>query len=379
MRPLTSESFRGLLSERAAPCVSIYMPIARGPRAADQNRIRYAHVLSRVRAELSGKISPRDLDTLMESFKALDLPEFWAGGGAALAAFAARDFKAQFRLIDPVEELVIVASSFHVRPLIAQLQANRHFFLLTVSQKHSQLFRGSRLGLSPVEIGAPASLEDAIGVDQREHMVAQRSGATGGRTRGIFSGQGTGGAPAHEDLLRYFRAIDERLWAELKHENAPLVLACPLEYEPHFRAVSRYPHLATKFLHGNFEHSTVEQLHELAWPIAHEEAERNETRWIDEFGSFAAHGKGTSELSEIARFAVQGRVRELMLADGEHVWGNFDRATGALDIASPQAGPQGEDVLDDIAETVLQRGGHVLSLEKTRMPVRAGAAAILRW
>ena len=44
-----------------------------------------------------------------------------------------------------------------------------------------------------------------------------------------------------------------------------------------------------------------------------------------------------------------------------------------------QTGPQDDDVLDDLAEIVLSRGGEVVVLDPARMPEEAAAVAMFRW
>ena len=56
-----------------------------------------------------------------------------------------------------------------------------------------------------------------------------------------------------------------------------------------------------------------------------------------------------------------------------------NRATGEVTLHAGQTGPQDDDVLDDLAEIVLARGGEVLVLEPGKMPQEAAAAATFRW
>lgn len=58
--------------------------------------------------------------------------------------------------------------------------------------------------------------------------------------------------------------------------------------------------------------------------------------------------------------------------------GRINAATGdvALDDLSH---PQVEDLLDDLGELVLKRGGHVVIVPTERMPTKTGAAAIFRY
>jgi hypothetical protein len=248
MRLLTTESFRSLLTAHPAPCVSIFMPTERGPRASDQNRVRYEHLLQRARNDMHPFYSPRDIDPVLEPLARLPGTELWDAQHAGVAAFASRKFHLHFQLTDPPEELVIVGDSFHVRPLLAQLQTNRHYFLLNLNQKHAQLYRGTRRGLVPVELHGVA-FEVASVAKVRERASTQHSGGAGFGV-GIHHGQQGGDVGQREELQQYFREVDRAMQRELAFEKAPLVLAAPRELHTSYRMLSRYAHIAEEALHG---------------------------------------------------------------------------------------------------------------------------------
>ncbi|MHB8797015.1 MAG: hypothetical protein ACYDBY_01000 [Thermoanaerobaculia bacterium] len=84
-------------------------------------------------------------------------------------------------------------------------------------------------------------------------------------------------------------------------------------------------------------------------------------------------------LTAVAEAAVAGRVRRLVVAGGKTLFGRMDRETGEITLHAGQSGPQDDDVLDDLAEIVLARGGEVFVLDAAKMPHEAAAVAIYRW
>lgn len=378
MRPLTVGSFRNLLSSHPPPCVSIYMPIEHGPRSLDENRLRYRHLLDTATKELAGRHGSRELATLFEPLRELLKLEFWAQQKAALALFSCPRFSTYFNLPDRLEELVIVAASFHVRPLLALLQSNQHFFLLELSHKSARLFRGSRVGLAPVDLHGASEAPETT--KERTKSTTRHAGGRGASGPSIVHGaHGDRSSEDHEETLRYLRSIDRSLLHELAEERSPLVLAAPRELAALYRQVSRYPGLVEEVVQGNFDHAAPHELFERAWPVVQAELARRTQEKLEAYERQIKQGRATAELSSIARYAVQGRVRELFLAQGENLWGRFDRESGALELAPRGERPLGDDVLDDIAEAVLMRGGEVLSIDKHDMPAQAPVAALLRW
>ena len=133
------------------------------------------------------------------------------------------------------------------------------------------------------------------------------------------------------------------------------------------------------WIEGNFDHTSAADLHEKAWPIVHGELRLREARAVDEAGRMRGAGLATRDLDDVAAAAVQGRVRKLLLAKGRHVWGKLDRISGSVDRRTSQSDAHDDDVLDDIAQAVLSRGGEVLMLEPERLDGDAELEAVLRW
>jgi hypothetical protein len=89
--------------------------------------------------------------------------------------------------------------------------------------------------------------------------------------------------------------------------------------------------------------------------------------------------RSSDDVESVAAAAVAGRVRRLLIARGRTVRGALDRSTGAVRKRAAREDAFGDDVLDDLAEAVLVRGGAVHVVEKDRMPTKSPVAAVLRW
>jgi hypothetical protein len=101
-------------------------------------------------------------------------------------------------------------------------------------------------------------------------------------------------------------------------------------------------------------------------------------RWTEEFGLARSKWLGTDDVSSIADAAVAGRVATLLVESDRKIPGKIDPGTGRI---SPEAmcDPAVDDLLDDLAEQVLKKGGLVAVVPADRMPTRSGAAAIFRY
>ncbi|RPH70026.1 MAG: hypothetical protein EHM78_13020 [Myxococcaceae bacterium] len=90
-------------------------------------------------------------------------------------------------------------------------------------------------------------------------------------------------------------------------------------------------------------------------------------------------GRAGIGLREVANAAIHGRVRTLLHAEGEHLWGKLDRTTGDLEVREEQLDTEDAEVIDDLSETVLLRGGDVFEVPRGALPNGSPVAAIYRY
>ncbi len=377
MRAMTVEDLRTLVASHTPPCVSLYMPTH--PRGSAEDKPQFDGAIREVREELSGAMSPNEAKKFVDPLEKLSTPSFWAEHAAGLVVFHSRDHTAVYRLPTPVERTLVVADSFHIRPLVRFLQSNQRYYLLSLSQNYVRLFKGSANGLAPVEVAAlPRSLEAALGTEERERSVRTHFGASGGKNA-LYGGADKSDTSRDEDLLRFFRAVDAALWPLLRDEKVPLILAAPQRELPIYHSITRYTHVADKGLHGNFSEARMEDMHAKAWPIVQEivDARTNEVR--QQYDRLVSRSRALDEIRGIAKYAVQGRVHQLLLERDSRQWGRFDKSSGSIELHGKDRAQGDDDVLDDLAEAVLLRGGEVFAVDKARMPSKSPIAAILRW
>lgn len=100
--------------------------------------------------------------------------------------------------------------------------------------------------------------------------------------------------------------------------------------------------------------------------------------FIDQFNARSAHDQGDSDLSRVARSAVEGRIETLLVDADRRVPGRLDLETGAIEYEA-LSNPDVDDLLDDVAQQVIQGGGEVVMVPSERMPTDTGLAAIYRY
>jgi hypothetical protein len=380
IRPFRAEELRGLLRGGTPPCVSIYLPTHRKHPGWKQDPVRFKALLGEAEALLANG-GARDARALIEPLRALLDEPNWEYSLDGLAVFLSAGEVTAYRLPMPVPERVVVAETFHTKPLLRFLHANRRYYVLGISQNDVTLYEGSSYGAGPVELrGVPASLRDALGVAVRDRGVSPSGGGGAGAGAGpVFHGRGPGREDTKEELLPYFRAVDRGVRELLRDERAPLLLAAVGYYHPLYRDANRYPHLLHEGIEGNVERSRGDEIHAAAWPIVSRHFDAEIAEWRERYHASVRSGLATNRLEDVAAAAVTGRVRCLFAAEGVSIWGLLDRATGDVTRRPRQQDGRDADLLDDVAEEALLRGAEVFVLPQAQMPTEEPIAALLRF
>ena len=381
-----------LMGASSAPAISIYLPTSKGQSAADLDRLRFRSALKRARdlIEDADGEDPRGVSDLLDPLEPLARERgHWNGARGGLAVFRSRELSRRYRLPADFPELVVVGPTFHTRPLVRFLEAPDRYWVLDLSQGRVRLWGGDVNGLHLVDADSlPGSLDEALGYEySRDYEVIHRGGpqeAHGGQrggSPGVFHGHGVGADDREPELRRFFKAIDDALYALLGPESGPVVLAAVAEHHSLYRATNRLDSLAAAGIEASVRDWGAEQLHREAWPLALRATDAQMDRALQLWETSYGRGKTQPDPVDTGPLALAGRVRLLLIERGRHLWGTLDRSTGQLHVQRDGGDDPGADaveLLDELSELVLLKGGRTLSLPAERMPTATGAAAILR-
>lgn len=379
-----------LLEARGGPAVSLYLPTHRPNDEADADRLRFRAALDRA-AELLRRAPGQAAPDLLEDLEPLAREdEFWRWQADGLAVFRSPTLRRLYRLPTPFPELLVVADTFHTRPLLTYLQDPGRYWVLDLARKRVRLFEGSAAGLREVRPpGLPRSMEEALGhgFERDDAVLITRQETTGthgehgrGGIQPVFHGHGMGVDDEEPELRRFFRKVDGAVAEYVARRRGPVILAAVEERQSLYRAVTDLEALAEEGVEASVRDWSPDRLHREAWPIAQREAGRRADGAVELWERARRVGKGEPDLASLARQAAMSRVRMLLVEVDRRIWGRLDRETGELEIVregGEDPGPSVVEVLDELGEMVLLRGGDVLGLPAGRIPTGTGVAGIL--
>lgn len=383
MASLTKESLTELLAPHPAPCLSLYQPTHRRHPGNQEDPIRFRNLVKEMKASLLQAYPTTEARLLLEPFDALACEhDFWNHTLDGLAVLGAPDLFRVFRLPRSVTALVVVADSFHIKPLWQFLQSVDRYQVLGLSRDEIRLFEGDRDALEEIElaVGVPRSITDALGSELTEpHQTVASYGGVGGPSNAMHHSHGGKADEVDIDADRFFRSVDR---AVLEHHSRPtglpLILAALGEHHHRFRHISHNPLLLAEGIEVNPKAVTNDVLRTLAWRVVEPHYEARLAMLKNEFEQARAAGRGSDNLAQIGEAAASGRVATLFIEADRQIAGHLDEGTGKV-VGSPLSNPRVDDVLDDLGELVGKMGGEVLVIPTARMPTRKGAAAIYRY
>ena len=360
-----------LLANKETPCLSLYLTTHRQHPDNVQDPIRFRNMLKEMEASLRQKYPKREVAPLLAEFEALaNDAAFWNHTTEGLAVLAAPGMFRVYRLQRPVADLVVVADSFHTKPLIRITQSSDQYQVLGLSRNGYTLYEGNRDSLSPVQPwgDTPQTADAMLAKDAESHKGNSSQPTTDLKQ-----------AADERDLEQFFRAVDHAVMQRQgQSAKMGLILAALPEHHNLFRKVSKNSHLLKEAIDVNPDAMSPDTLRERAWQLIQPHYLNRLSGLIDAYGVAKGKTQGSELLDDIAKAAVEGRVATLLIEADRLIPGTIDAASGKVSM-DKLGDPSVDDLLDDLGELVLKSGGEVVMVPAERMPSTTGAAAAFRF
>ncbi len=383
MLGLTNEVLASLSFVQGPPCLSLYQPTHRRHPENQQDPIRYRNLLKRLDAALREKYPAAEAELILEPFEVLaDDAEFWNHTLDGLSVLGGAGVLRALRIPQPTSELVVVADSFHTKPLRRFVQSVDRYHVLGLSLHGIRLFEGNRHALDEVDLvpGVPRTITDALGAELTEpHQTVASYGGVGGSSHRVHHGHGGRADEADIDADRFFRAVDRAILEQYSRPSGlPLVLAALPEHHHRFQLVSQNPHLVAEGVRLNPDSLAPDELRALVWQAVEPRYRGRLASLRAEFERARSQNLGSDDLARVVGASYAGRVATLLIDADQRIAGRLQGPVGRVELADA-GDPHADDLLDDLGELVEMKGGTVLVIPAEQMPSRTGLAAIYRY
>lgn len=384
IQSVTQELLYKLLSAKEAPFISLYMPTHRTHPENKQDMIRYKNLVKQVRESVTEKYPTADIDKLLAPFEALAMDqECWIHANDGLAVLGSSEHFEAIRMQLPVEALVMVADSFHTKPLRHILQSIDRYHVLALSLDAIHLYEGNRYSLHEIDLpdDFPKAMGAVLGEELTEkHTTVASYGGVGGTSTSMHHGHGGKKEEVDSDAERFFRVVANAVYDRYsKPSGLPLILATLPEHHFLFNQVNKNPFLLLKGIEINPETVSMETLVALSWEVMQPIYIKKLETLAEKFNQAKAGALVSDSMDEVLEAAEAGRV-DIILLEAHRVIADRlrNKATGRFEMEDLTQ-PVLDDQLDEVGELVHKMGGTVVIMPKDQMPSQTGLAAIFRY
>ncbi len=312
--------------------------------------VRFNNLLKSVELTLKSQLNSKLAAIYMEQFQKINLSEVIKSSKMSVGVFISENFAGFIYIPFPVFENVIVARSLHLKPILSWLKTGDHFYLITLSSKLCRLIKGDSFSLTEIK-----SISPLITPDDKNKMSDKKN------------------------KQKFMNLVEEQFYHFVKNDNCPIIMGGTEELLSHYKKINRDPDVLQERIIGNLDRSDFDDLHNECVDIIKTLRSNKDQLILAHYQELKHYGKVIEELNEITIAAIQGRIRHLLIASDCYLWGSLDKVTGKITshINKNLAVPE-DDILDDLAEIVIARGGAVTLLKHTEMPSDNEAIALIK-
>ena len=345
------------------PCISLYVPKEVLEEAAPDAQRSWHSLVKRVESFMAQKYPGRQttIRDFYDKIKEFVRQRKNLGG---VAVFESRLVSGFVPLGNRVQQLAIVSDSFHLKPLLHEIQGQNRYYILTLENHRVQLWEG---GSSSVE-------KKAIYQMPQNQKISDRSSRTESSDEGAEAsdqGRQRKGFLRYEArmMMRFYKEVGKRLKKQVDHFQDPVYIVGEPAHRALFMSANRAKNLVT---HSRLDISPkklqAESLYEMVWSHASHDIDRKVRRFARDYRLYQHSGRSVEDLPTIAEAAFAGKLEALLVTRDLHLWGEVDPKTGTIKRACKSQGELSEDILDDLAEAVIAHGGRVFLLDPKDMP-----------
>ncbi|WP_372917545.1 hypothetical protein [Salegentibacter sp.] len=353
--------------------VSIFIPTQRAGKDVleEKSKTHLKSLWKEIKNKLEEKEVSRDrIQKIDEPIQELlNDKAFWRHQSDGLAIFAAEGFFKKFTLPLQFDPHYYINNEFYLKPLVPLFSGDGRFYLLSLQVENVELYEASKHSIIPKETDdlIPSQLEDRVGYDYEEKTLQQKSGTA---TMGQKAMHGHAGADRERknEILRYFRAIDQGLNSLLQEEKLPLLVACQDYLFPIYKEANTYKNLYPEAVIGNPKDTDMLGLHQRAWETIEPLFEKQKRDKLKEFQD--QNGKTAVSIHDILPAIHQGKVDTLFLDRNAEIWGTYNEDKMKVDIQEGQRNGN-FSLMNWATRNVLNQGGNVFLVDEEQMPEKS--------
>lgn len=355
---------RRLQAAREYPSVTITLPTHRTSPDNQQDPIRLKNLVNEAAGRLENELGKREVANIVERLRNLADGYDPERGLEGLALFVNSGVQEAFVLPFSPPERTAIDETFLTRDVVFALNRSPRYRALLLSEQGTRLFEGVREDLTEVRDGKfPFDL-----------------GGPGGASK-LPGGQGVNPSARRDaSHQHYFQEIDQEVAEISKDDDLPLAVVGVERYLSHYNEVTKLGSDIIATVTGNYDHFEAPQVGPLVWPAVEEGLAKQREGALEQLDAATGANKVAPGLREAWSAAVEGRGQLLLVEQGYHQPANASEdGLSVTPVDDPTPPGVLDDAVDDLIETVIEKGGRVRFVDDGVLEKQGRIALTLRY
>lgn len=348
-----------IMQEKEYPCVSIILPTYRTAPDNQKNAIRLRNLVREASDKLLEEMGKRASAELIKKIELLASKVDISHTLDGLALYVSKNREEMVDIPFRVRERVIIDKTFATRDLIMGVNRATHYYVLDVSLHRARL-------LSCYRDQAREIKENGFPVESDFTMLELNPSD--------FSRE------KDKQIKEFFNKVDKLFLSNYHVGDTRLVLAGVQRNLSFYREVADVKGILSGQIEGNYESVSAHDLGKKAWQVVREQNRKQRHNALNELQKAQSMQRLASGISEVWRFANEGRVSTLVTEQDYHVAAGLDdNNVLVLDTSELPEHDVMPDAIDEVAEIVVEKGGKVVFVDDGSLGNHHKIAAVLRY
>ena len=239
-------------------CVSMYIPSLNEDTTKNSVRIEMKNMLREAKNALKGMGVEQDginkIEHAVNDY--LGVHEITPARNECVVIFVNPSYFHYVHIPNLRLHALMIGTKFNITPIASMLTRNQHFYLLSLSHKHTTLYLGDRFSLKPLHAkyfdrGMLQALQiDEFHKSRETHPVAP---AYLGKSSRSYHQQYDVSLTDKDMLMEFFHRVNHVVTQSISPTKRPLILAGTERVLATYKKINTYPYLLKETIVGNQE------------------------------------------------------------------------------------------------------------------------------
>lgn len=332
MKELIMQDLKAITEASATPMISIYL--SRDPRFDSKPLAdRWKQSLLKAEGFLLKDYTRSFVYTFMEPLRHATVFQVLEPLDKGLIVFHSTTEQGFMRVQTNITDLVVVADSFHIKPLLRIRNTERGYFVI---------------GLSPQQV--------TLFVETNSHLYRLDS------IRNPLSVEQQNSARSKSALKDFFSTSAQQIAKTITEHKLPVIFAGTSDSIDLMRKILNNQNILDDVIIANASTIETEVIRERCFEILEPYYRKKELEAVYDLNLAVKKNQAITYIEDIAVSAVYGKIVKLYVIENKHLWGKINKQTGEIFISPKQIDSHEDDLLDDICQIVLSKGGDIVIL-----------------